>query len=350
MKNLSLAIFLIFQSAIMVFGQEAIDELGDSRDFIEAKNSISKRENGSNPPVIHNVIPSPTNNTNDIAFDGEHIWVAGDNDFLIYQISIVDGSLIRTIPTDVQHSHGLMFDGTNLWLSDGGNGVIQQIDTANGNVIYSFDTPDLNPSYLTGLAWDGNSIWSNDVRTGFNPTGIDVTLKIDTIGVVLEGHAGIGDYPTGLAFDGQYLWSTDNIEDEIYKINPATFAVIDTIEAPGGNYPNGLAFDGQFLWVANRATSAIYQIDISSSANDVKNLHPIQNTIAVYPNPTAEKVSIQANTNGSITLFDITGKQVLQKQISGSTELDLSVYKTGVYLLRFESERGNIEYKKLVKE
>ena len=74
------------------------------------------------------------------------------------------------------------------------------------------------------------------------------------------------------------------------------------------------------------------------------------NAISVHPNPTKGKVTIQSNSRGEITLFDITGKKVLQKRIDSSTELDLIDYQSGLYQLRFKSENGIVEYRKLIKE
>jgi hypothetical protein len=66
----------------------------------------------------------------------------------------------------------------------------------------------------------------------------------------------------------------------------------------------------------------------------------------VYPNPsstglmnvvTANNVAIQ-----TLTVFDITGRVVLQQRaLDNSTEIDLSTWNSGVYILKVETQQGS---------
>ena len=65
--------------------------------------------------------------------------------------------------------------------------------------------------------------------------------------------------------------------------------------------------------------------------------------IQVYPNPTTEKVFVSMkNSNNVISLLDLTGKEIYNKNIgSNKTEIDLSNYSSGTYLLRvFNNEKS----------
>ncbi|MBE9492389.1 MAG: T9SS type A sorting domain-containing protein [Bacteroidetes bacterium] len=63
-----------------------------------------------------------------------------------------------------------------------------------------------------------------------------------------------------------------------------------------------------------------------------------ENDLKVYPNPFADKINIiipgNQNNNTVISLYDISGRMVLEKEITGPTVLiDLSCLGTGVYII-----------------
>lgn len=309
-------------------------------------------KSGANAPIIINVIPSPIQSTylGDIAFDGEYLWVEGYDEFLLYQISPVDGSIIRSIPSTVVRPYGLAFDGNALWLADNDNRLIHQIDTADGAILQTYSTPSSSvTSYPNGLAWDGNNLWHNDPNGPMTTATGDSSFYITTNGSVLQSHQAKGQYPTGLAFDGQYLWSSDNDRRELYKIDASTFTVLDTIDAPGGNFPNGLAFDGQYLWVANNDSDSIYQLRIGVSIKDVDE-HPLTaHQFTLYPNPASSQLNIVSEQPGPyhVTILSVTG-QVIQLFPKSSGSIDIEALPKGNYLVQIEVD-GQTITKQLVK-
>ena len=215
-------------------------------------------------PTILNAIPGPTSSISELAFDGEHLWVSGYATYQLHKVSTVDGSILKSIPTSITRPYGLTFDGTDLWVADAQGLVIQKVDTANGTVLTTLQSPGRVINGPHGLAWDGNDFWHTDTKGNFATAPNDSIFKFSTDSTVLVGRQAIGSFPTGLAFDGTYLWSSDNPSGEISKIDTATFAVIETILAPGGSWPNGLTFDGQYLWVGNNDSDSLYKVDISN--------------------------------------------------------------------------------------
>jgi endoglucanase len=67
----------------------------------------------------------------------------------------------------------------------------------------------------------------------------------------------------------------------------------------------------------------------------------IEASINVYPNPANNKITVELyefTVNTPLMIFDLTGKQVLNKQISSQSEqVDISDLKPGVYIVRINS-------------
>lgn len=72
----------------------------------------------------------------------------------------------------------------------------------------------------------------------------------------------------------------------------------------------------------------------------------------LYPNPADDLVIIEIPEGygiNNISVFDVTGRKLIEiKEISNRTELNLSNFKSGLYLIKFESEEKT-EIVKLIK-
>lgn len=68
-----------------------------------------------------------------------------------------------------------------------------------------------------------------------------------------------------------------------------------------------------------------------------------------YPNPTQDRLYIDASQNGQLSLLNSEGQLILSTPLSELTNgLDLSALPNGVYMLQFETE-GQVIHKKVVK-
>ena len=65
-----------------------------------------------------------------------------------------------------------------------------------------------------------------------------------------------------------------------------------------------------------------------------------ENTISFFPNPCADKLSVNSNENETveIELLDITGNTVLQKKFTKNLILDFNEVANGVYLLKMKNK------------
>lgn len=77
-----------------------------------------------------------------------------------------------------------------------------------------------------------------------------------------------------------------------------------------------------------------------------------QDTFRFYPNPTQDFLYLQSAQNfNHISVFDITGKMVLQKRLDGNqTSVDLSDLKSGIYLAQVRQENGEVKQIKVIKK
>src|SRR6516225_3620407 len=107
---------------------------------------------------------------------------------------------------------------------------------------------------VNGVTFDGHNIWfaSNDKLNALDPAS---GKKVRTLDVA--AHA-------GTAFDGQHLYQL--AENRIQKIDPQTGRVLATIPAPAGGGDSGLAWAEGTLWVGHYQARKIYQVDPATGA------------------------------------------------------------------------------------
>jgi len=105
-----------------------------------------------------------------------------------------------------------------------------------------------------GVTYDGQSVWfaSGDAVRAFDPeTGAELRA------IDVPAHA-------GTAFDGEFLYQI--AEARIQKIDPKTQRVVSTIPAPAGGGDSGLAWAEGTLWVGEYRARKIHQIDPATGA------------------------------------------------------------------------------------
>ena len=107
---------------------------------------------------------------------------------------------------------------------------------------------------VNGVTFDGDHVWfaSGDKLNAFDPANGQPVRVID-----VAAHA-------GTAFDGEHLFQI--AEDRILKIDPKKGTVLSTIPAPGGGRDSGLAWAEGTLWVGQYRDRKIHAIDPATGA------------------------------------------------------------------------------------
>lgn len=84
--------------------------------------------------------------------------------------------------------------------------------------------------------------------------------------------------------------------------------------------------------------SAVIGIDEINGAN-----------INIYPNPASEYIIANTQGTGELEIFDISGKLVLQKILSKTTEtFDISGFNKGIYLVKYTTEKNTFNRKLII--
>ncbi len=90
----------------------------------------------------------------------------------------------------------------------------------------------------------------------------------------------------------------------------------------------------------------VFSVDcvLSNPEGDIQNY-------AVYPNPTTDQIRITANTAFSFEFYSSIGVLVLDgSELSGTTQLSLESFPSGVYILKINSiDNTTIHYQKVIK-
>ncbi len=101
-----------------------------------------------------------------------------------------------------------------------------------------------------------------------------------------------------------------------------------------------------------QVVNAWYAVGIGDAPASTTN-YEMQSKLKVYPNPTTgDEVTIESNLTGDVTveIFDLSGKKVLAPtMLQNQTTINVSAYKTGIYLLKFKSNEGEYSHKLMIK-
>ena len=74
----------------------------------------------------------------------------------------------------------------------------------------------------------------------------------------------------------------------------------------------------------------------------VEDISPTTSSIIVYPNPTADRIYIQTDTNAKAELFDLMGRKV---RSTSQSQIDMSTLSRGNYILQVKTQNKTQSFK-----
>ena len=80
----------------------------------------------------------------------------------------------------------------------------------------------------------------------------------------------------------------------------------------------------------------------SGATLTIEDINPTTSSIYVYPNPTADRIYIQTDTNSKAELFDLMGRKV---RSTNQSQIDMSTLSRGNYILQVKTENKTQSFK-----
>ena len=253
------------------------------------------------------------------------------------------------------------------------NGVIAtsiaRLNT-NGTLDTTFTTgTGANNSVLsTAIQTDGKIIiggsfttYNGTIANGIVRLNADGTL--DTIFITGSGTSGIVR-STAIQTDlkiiigGDFTTYNGTVINYIARLN--TDGALDTTFASGTGangsiYSTDIQIDGKIIiggfftgykGIGRNRIARIHNSDVLSTNN-----FEFLSSLKIYPNPSTGIYNIVIDGNTTIEAYDFVGKQILHKKIiSGTSQLDISNYNSGIYLLKVTNENNQSKTVKVVKQ
>jgi glutamine cyclotransferase len=172
---------------------------------------------------------------NGVTHDGQRVWAATGAKIVAFDPA--SGELTRTL--ERAGDAGTAFDGTHLYQI--AEARIDKIDPASGNVVASIPAPGKGGD--SGLAWAEGSLWVGQYRD----------RKIHQVdpatGAVLRTIES-NRFVTGVTWVDGELWhgTWEGDESDIRRIDPESGAVFERLEMPAGTAVSGMESDGADLF------------------------------------------------------------------------------------------------------
>jgi ELWxxDGT repeat protein len=236
--------------------------------------------------------------------------------------------------------------GRELWKTDGTEENTEQvIDINAGNedafYIHSFCINENELFFCATNGENGYELW----KTDGTESGSVIIKDINSGNESSEPKKliKIGDNIYFQAFEpihGSELWKTDGTES-------GTVLVADILPGNLSSSPSNIILvDNEILFIAESIDFGRQIWRIPNNTNQIEELiNNIQ--LSIYPNPTYGKINIETNERvENISVLNISGKEILK---TIKTEIDLTNYENGTYILKIETENGLIN-KTIIKE
>jgi glutamine cyclotransferase len=179
-----------------------------------------------------------------VTYDGRQVWIAtGER---LDAIDPASGETLRSI--DVAADAGTAFDGEHLFQI--AHGRIQKIDPKTGHVLSSIPAPGSGGD--SGLTWAEGSLW-----VGQYPERKIYQIDPAT-GAVLRTIES-NRFVTGITWVDGELWhgTWEEGASELRHIDPATGEVLESVEMPAGTGISGLESNGTDLFFCGGGGSGL---------------------------------------------------------------------------------------------
>lgn len=181
-------------------------------------------------------------------------------------------------------------------------------------------------------ALPGQGTFSVGYKYAFETIGTDVKITFELL-----------DDKTGLI---AYLWKqTPFSEVSMTNVSGKIFTKTITGQTPGAT----ISYAVKFAFAGGLAVTKYYSYVVGNTCS-LGTETPFELKQTFYPNPVKNIFYLQLlDEQNQIILTDMLGRKILEDKVKSAHTLDMSAFKTGVYLLRVENSFGTQNIK-IIKE
>jgi uncharacterized repeat protein (TIGR01451 family) len=170
---------------------------------------------------------------------------------------------------------------------------------------------------------------------------LDANLDVSTLEILASSHTMVPTLLTGniMRFSYSNINLPDSVNDEPNSHGYVTYSISPVSSIVNGSVINNTAaiyFDYNAPVITN---TVFHTIDISLG---ILNNEKEEDGITIYPNPARNQiyVKLEENNRADISVYDVTGRNVLNKVLTISESIDVSMLRAGVYKLQIrQSEK-----------
>jgi len=206
-----------------------------------------------------------------------------------------DLKVTATIPI-AKRTDWIRITPTSVWVGSKGPFAVNEIDPKTNHVV----TVALPGDPCAGLAADADSLWVP--LCGEKPKLAKVDLKTRTLSAVFD--VGPGAKEGGIAVGAGSVWLMVDVQGSLARIDPATGAVVATVQLPPGSY-NPVFSEGR-VWVSRADGSELTVVD--AKTNKVVD-HVPTGQHPRFLTAGAGAVWTLNQGDGSLTRIDVTGRR-----------------------------------------
>ncbi|MFZ4619336.1 MAG: hypothetical protein ACOYNS_02165 [Bacteroidota bacterium] len=212
-----------------------------------------------------------------------HLWIAdqASGQYAIHRIRATDTTLEKSWSTAPilasSGPQGLAFDGTNFWMNTSGTDrKVYKIDTSTATLasLSSFTIPAVGGT-ARGITFDNSgNLWLSISQVSVGGGRI---YKINpSSGAVLDSLTTPGQNPRGIVFANNVLYCNDTDLDSVFSYNGSAWSSKFQTPTYGGasRFATGLTWDGTNFWIANSTTASDYVFKVSIAGTVLQTFRP----------------------------------------------------------------------------
>lgn len=302
---------------------------------------------------------SPTDWPSGIAWDGQYLRHSSQNNPYIFKMDTM-GNMIDSLVMP-ENISGLEFHDTYLYGVCEESATLYKIDVSN-NSYTTHSLPTMNPGdpNTWGITYGGESLWISEYGGSYsaetkiykiNPATLNV---IDTIFVnsnLVLGIIWLNDTIYGLEFG----------EQKKLKINPVNGDVLESEDwcIPK---PYDMTIENGYLWnvsgkISHGGTQRVYKIDtgiiLSNSILEKGNME--KHLFTIYPNPANSEITIEINQESTDSelhseIYNVQGQLFHKTKLNNlQTKININNWNSGLYIIMIKGGDG-ILIKKMIKQ